>query len=351
MTSPAPPKKEWVTSASGHRSAARDCSNSTRSALFLALFRSVHLVFVFLACPSSVMVRPLSKETRYILFGVALRVALLCWGAWQDANAEVPYTDIDYAVFSDAAAFIARPPPNCAFDVHSTRHGCAQGPLPRWARRRISVSSPRQPSFLNGALSTLASLGDPYARSTYRYTPLLALAVAPSHLLHFPSFGKWLFVVADLGCGALMCSALKAHAAKTPSGAQGSPSQHLPGILWLLNPFPAQISTRGSAESVLGLLVLAFVALLLLGTSSIAMQTRRTRALCGSAVALGTAAHLKLYPVIYGAPVLALLYNSPSMTSSKSGLSKLWSRHTLGLWYGVVAAAAFGALNVSMWAL
>ena len=47
-----------------------------------------------------------------------LRVALICYSEWHDARSQVKYTDVDYRVFSDAAAFV--------LDASS---GAAQGPL------------------------------------------------------------------------------------------------------------------------------------------------------------------------------------------------------------------------------
>ena len=44
---------------------------------------------------------------RVLLTGAGLRLVLLLAGLWQDAHSRVRYTDIDYDVFSDAAAAIA----------------------------------------------------------------------------------------------------------------------------------------------------------------------------------------------------------------------------------------------------
>ncbi|CAO3694745.1 unnamed protein product [Umbelopsis ramanniana] len=65
--------------------------------------------------------------------------------------------------------------------------------------------------------------------------------------------------------------------------------------LWLLNPMVANISTRGNCESILGCLVLGTMYLLLI---------RHFYAACAC---FGLAVHLKIYPVVYAAPLLVLL--------------------------------------------
>ena len=96
---------------------------------------------------------------RVLLTGAGLRLVLLLAGLWQDAHSRVRYTDIDYDVFSDAAAAIAAGgSPVCAAVPDSELTTC-------------SSDSPD--------LS-----GPQYERATYRYTPLLAWALLPNVWLH-----------------------------------------------------------------------------------------------------------------------------------------------------------------------
>lgn len=77
------------------------------------------------------------------IFSALFRLFLILYGEWQDAHLEVRYTDIDYFVFSDAAAL-------------------------------------------------MASGKSPYERSTYRYSPLIAFLLMPNSVFH-RSWGKFIF--------------------------------------------------------------------------------------------------------------------------------------------------------------
>lgn len=90
----------------------------------------------------------------------AVRAALVGYSWLHDGAAELAYSDIDYLVVSDGAALIG-------------------------------------------------SGGSPFHRPTYRYSPLLALALLPNTWLG-PSFGKLLFCAADLAVGALLHAVLLA---------------------------------------------------------------------------------------------------------------------------------------------
>jgi GPI mannosyltransferase 1 subunit M len=77
--------------------------------------------------------RDAARFNRSLLYGAALcaRLTLIAWGEWQDRVASVRYTDVDYDVLTDGAVLI-----------------------------------------INGR--------SPFDRTTYRYTPLLALLMIPN---------------------------------------------------------------------------------------------------------------------------------------------------------------------------
>eukprot|EP00051_Salpingoeca_urceolata_P016835 m.226227 g.226227 ORF g.226227 m.226227 type:complete len:444 (+) comp18793_c0_seq1:273-1604(+) len=122
----------------------------------------------------------------------------------------------------------------------------------------------------------------PYARATYRYTPLLAWLMCPGIWLGLPAFGKLVFAAADVGVGAIAMRVLQRH-----RGVSAHTAARLAAALLLFNPVTAAVSTRGNAEPLLGLVVL--------GALAFALDNRPF----ASGILLGAAVHLKLYPVIY----------------------------------------------------
>ncbi|KAI8956490.1 glycosyltransferase family 50 protein, partial [Daldinia sp. FL1419] len=178
------------------------------------------------------------------LFAAAtiLRATMLIYGLWQDANSPLKYTDIDYLVFTDAARF----------------------------------------TFA----STSAS---PYTRETYRYTPLLAWLLYPTTwpgTVWF-SFGKVLFAASDILAGYLIICVLQGPAMRMPEDRACRYAS-----IWLLNPMVATISTRGSSEGLLGVLVMALLWAVL----------EKRIVLAG--VLLGLGVHFKIYPFIYAPAVV-----------------------------------------------
>ncbi|XP_028289885.1 GPI alpha-1,4-mannosyltransferase I, catalytic subunit [Gouania willdenowi] len=175
------------------------------------------------------------------LLALSLRLFLIAYGQYQDSRMEVKYTDIDYHVFTDAASFIT------------------QGE-------------------------------SPYNRSTYRYTPLLAWLLTPN--VYFTAvFGKILFVVCDVLSGMIIYRILCLQGLQSETACRFS-------SLWLLNPLPMGVSSRGNAESILSALVLSTL---------LCMETRR---LTLAALFYGLSVHMKIYPVTYALPIALSLHRS-----------------------------------------
>ncbi|TRX91435.1 hypothetical protein FHL15_007659 [Xylaria flabelliformis] len=187
-----------------------------------------------------------------------LRLGMLLYGLWQDANSPLKYTDIDYLVFTDAARF----------------------------------------TFFSS--STSSSFSSPYERETYRYTPLLAWLLYPTTLpgAFFFSSGKVLFAAADLLAGYLIIHILRRHAHMSTDRACRFAS------IWLLNPMVATISTRGSSEGLLGVLVTALLWAVL------------ERRVVLSGLLLGLGVHFKIYPFIYAPAVVWWMDNEHMMSAA-----------------------------------
>ncbi|XP_072514920.1 GPI mannosyltransferase 1 isoform X2 [Salminus brasiliensis] len=163
-----------------------------------------------------------------------IRLFLVGYGVYQDKTMVVKYTDIDYHVFTDASRFVT------------------QGE-------------------------------SPYNRSTYRYTPLLAWMLVPN-IYMTPHFGKLLFVTCDVLSGVLLYRILSLQGLSSDAACCFS-------AVWLLNPLPIGVSTRGNAEALLSLLVLSTLLFLEL------------KRLCMAAFLYGLSVHMKIYPVTYALPI------------------------------------------------
>ena len=190
--------------------------------------------------------------TGAIALSVIIRAALFFYGVWQDNNLNVKFTDVDYYVFSDAARFV-------------------------W----------------NGQ--------SPFNRDTYRYTPILSFLLLPNEIVG-QSFGKLLFMAADILCGLLMYYNLCKYFSPRKST--------LLSCLWLLNPMVFTISTRGNAESLLCFFILLTFHLVSSNRISLA------------AIVFGFTVHFKIFPVIYSITFISYFYrkcNGSFMTRLLSG--------------------------------
>ncbi|RDA93229.1 hypothetical protein CP533_6501 [Ophiocordyceps camponoti-saundersi (nom. inval.)] len=242
--------------------------------------------------PTPLLLRPPSL----FLTAALLRLSLLLYGTWQDHNSSVKYTDVDYLVFTDAAR---------------------------------SVLQQRETD-------------GPYARETYRYTPLLAWLLLPTTYV-FVS-GKVLFALADLLAGWLLLRLLRT---KTTAGKAlvSASDASVYAALWLWNPMVATISTRGSSEGLLAVLTLALLW---------AVETRRVTM---AGFVLGLAVHFKIYPFIY-APAIVWWMDADHMrrnvkpTHSPSLISSIVSFCSPDrLWLAFISLATFMGLNVLMYSI
>ncbi|EEY21188.1 GPI mannosyltransferase [Verticillium alfalfae VaMs.102] len=235
--------------------------------------------------------RPLPLFTAAAL----LRAVLLVYGLWQDANSPFKYTDIDYLVFTDAARF--------------TQRGAS-----------------------------------PYDRETYRYTPLLAWLLLPTAWNEtlgpaWFSFGKVIFAAADLLAGWLIVRVLRGTHGMEEARALKFAS------IWLLNPMVATISTRGSSEGLLGVLVMALLW---------AVLGRRT-ALAG--VLLGFGVHFKIYPFIY-APAIIWWMDDENLGRAKKPVSGQSASDVARRFFSpqrvkltIISLATFMGLNILMYSI
>ncbi|KIX93848.1 uncharacterized protein Z520_10473 [Fonsecaea multimorphosa CBS 102226] len=223
----------------------------------------------------------LSSRISVFTSAFLLRAVLLVYGIYQDSVSALKYTDIDYYVFTDAARAVSR---------HAS----------------------------------------PYDRATYRYTPLLAWILLPTSWggLWF-HFGKALFALSDLIAGWLILRLLKR---------QGLGEQRALryAAVWLLNPMVANISTRGSSEGLLCVLVMALLW---------AFETKKTVL---SGLLLGMCVHFKIYPFIYGASMLwALETSSSSTTNTLQVVFQFFNESRVLLL--LTSISTFAALNLLMY--
>jgi GPI mannosyltransferase 1 subunit M len=245
---------------------------------------------ISLLAPPKVTRSLLTSPSSLFSAAISLRIVLLLYGLYQDAHAPIKYTDIDYNVFTDAARYVS--------------HGHS-----------------------------------PYLRDTYRYTPLLAWILLPTtwepHHIWF-SFGKALFAVCDIVAGWMIFVVLERRGMSQKRAMKYS-------SIWLLNPMVATISTRGSSEGLLCVMVMAL------------LWAIEMRYVALSGMLLGLAVHFKIYPFIYGVSILwSLGTPAPSSSGAVESHTSILRRllaflNQDRLTFIFTSLASFSLLNISMY--
>jgi len=126
--------------------------------------------------------------------------------------------------------------------------------------------------------------GSPYDRHTYRYTPFLAYIMIPNIVWHH-GFGKILFCISDLLVAMMIKKILNLTTELEKS------KINILAALWTLNPLIINVSTRGNADTMVVMNVIAVM---------LALLNRRYK-LAG--FLFGFVVHFKIYPVIYALPI------------------------------------------------
>ncbi|KAI8447267.1 PIG-M-domain-containing protein [Phakopsora pachyrhizi] len=243
------------------------------------------------------------------LIGLIIRLIIIIYsvqlesGSGSGSDSSIRYTDLDYQVFSDAAKSMIS---NKNFNR--------------------AITKDQKNLFYNHHLNL--NLGSPYDRSTYRYTPILAILMIPNHLFH-QTWGKLLFCVSDIIIGVLVYKLLLIEQLSIV---------RLVILTWTFNPFVINISTRGSSESILGVLLLLLLYL------------TKIKSLDLAAILLGVSVHFKLYPIIYSTSIWSSLSHRSDDGSVKI-LRGLLTFERRKIRFGLIALSTLSILNLIMYSI
>lgn len=211
----------------------------------------------------------------HLVISFMIRMLFIVYGEYQDRNAEVPYTDIDYKVVTDGA-----------------RH--------------------------------ILENESPFKRHTYRYTPLLAYLLLPNILFH-SAFGKCLFSVCDILIGLIIRQIIldehqhtyEANAKSllkkskkltdkmvtfkcqmTPTYAEKiSLTAMFSSFFWIYNPMAMVIATRGNGDALATLFIL--VSIFALQRSVRPNQRMQWLYVLVAGIMHAFAIHFRLYPIAF----------------------------------------------------
>lgn len=273
------------------------------------------------------------NPTIAICIGTLQRIILFFWGLYQDATIEPRFTDIDYFVFTDASRFMVQGGEPARDDTRAM----LLSSIPSILMPLLNTTSLGSLSSNVTTSSSITSPYSPYLRETYRYTPILAWLLIPTHTVYF-GFGKILFAFGDIVAGILILKTLQIirlkYCVQQRQESEQKEKENNNGILekqeytnvswdyaflfseravsvytgcvWLFNPMVSIISTRGSSEGLLGAIVMVFVYLVY------------TNHVFLAGIVAGFAVHFKIYPLIYIPTVLWAMSSSSNSLANNN---------------------------------
>ncbi|KEG14646.1 mannosyltransferase [Trypanosoma grayi] len=206
---------------------------------------------------------------RLLWWGGVIRLLLIIYAHFHDRYFRVKYTDIDYMIIVDGAREM-------------------------WGG------------------------GSPFDRTTFRYTPLLAVLMLPSVLVANP-IGKVLFASCDLGAAYYCYDVLVKFATEKSAKLMVS-------LFILFNPIVLNVSTRGNSD-----MLITFMSLLVLSKFS---QFKYYQA----AAILGFAVHFKIYPVIYALPLVLGLWERAETANTLQRFARV---APVAILCGIIAVVSF----------
>ena len=179
------------------------------------------------------------NKNYFFLAAFILRLVIVWIAKWIDENSTTnKFTDTDYEVFSDAATHV-----------------------------------------YNG--------NSPFARHTYRYTPLAAYICLVNNVIH-PLAGKIVFCMCDVAIGIIFWRIIEHQRNSLPVDVKEATWKTVTFVsCWIFNPMIVAMPTRGSNDNIVSLLI--FIALYFL--------LKKQYIIAG--FAYGLSVHFKIYPIIY----------------------------------------------------
>ncbi len=129
------------------------------------------------------------------------------------------------------------------------------------------------------------------------------------NILACESWGKIIFIVCDVLVGYFIYKLVKLRCSE--KWAVGCT------LMWLYNPLPITVSSRGNAESVLALLILLMI---------YSLTSQHMTVVAFSYLLYGFTVHMKIYPIVYSLPLYL------AMGSTADAIWRRWPPYKWDIW-------------------